>query len=243
MGPKVHSLRTSSGLASRRSFLEMLGIAAVGVGVLPKAFSQDSEDESFVFARLQYDGGDWHSDMKGRGVAGGSEINLLKRVNETTEVRAKVGEFAIRADDPAIAAYPFLYITGHMAFEFKDSEIHSLSRVLETGSFLFGDDCAGAGPFRKSFVREMGYILPGMEMKQLPMSHDLFQKPFKIDAILGGDKKIADYMEGIEIDGRLAVLYTDNDLGCAWEGHPTGNKQREQAFQLGINMVCYALSY
>jgi len=226
----------------RRTFLEFAAAVVGSFGLLPKAFSQASEDESFVFARLQYEGGDWDADMKGRGIAGGSEINFLKRVRETTEIRPKVGEFVIRADDPAIAGYPFLYVTGHRAFEFKDSEIHSLSKVLQAGSFLFGDDCAGAGPFRRSFVRDMGYILPGTELKQLPMSHDLFQKPFKIDKILGGDKKIADYMEGIEIEGRLAVLYTDNDLGCAWEGHPCSEKQREQAFQLGINVVCYALS-
>ena len=232
----------------------MLGAAAVGMGFLPRAFSQGPGQDlgrssgqglgggSFVFARLQYDGGDWYTDMKGKGSAGGSEINLLNRVNATTVVNARVGEFVIRADDPAIAEYPFLYITGHRGFQFKDSEIYSLSRVLQSGSFLFGDNCGGAN-FRKCFVREMGYILPGMELKHLPMSHDVFQKPFRIDTILGGDKKVADYMEGIEIEGRLAVLYTDNDLGCAWEGHPCSKEAREQSFQLGINMICYAMSY
>jgi len=52
-------------------------------------------------------------------------------------------------------------------------------------------------------------------------------------------------------DRRLAVVYTQNDLGGAWardgfgrwehEVVPGGDDQREEAFRLGVNLVMYAL--
>ena len=66
------------------------------------------------------------------------------------------------------------------------------------------------------------------------------------NTIWGGDKQTRPWHEGIFINDRLALLYTMNDLGCAWEGHrcyPYGEDQREWAFKLGINVVVYALTH
>ena len=66
------------------------------------------------------------------------------------------------------------------------------------------------------------------------------------DTIWGGDKQSRPWHEGIFIKDRLALLYTMNDLGCAWEGHqcyPYGEEQREWAFQMGINIIIYALTH
>jgi hypothetical protein len=58
-------------------------------------------------------------------------------------------------------------------------------------------------------------------------------------------------MEGITRDGRLVCAYVPNDLGGAWARddfgnydftcEPGGEKQRELAFRLGVNLVMYAL--
>ncbi|HIE27781.1 TPA: DUF4159 domain-containing protein [Candidatus Poribacteria bacterium] len=66
------------------------------------------------------------------------------------------------------------------------------------------------------------------------------------NAVWGGDKQVRPWHEGIFIDDRLALLYTMNDLGCAWEGHPCypyGEAQREWAFKMGINIIVYALTH
>jgi hypothetical protein len=47
------------------------------------------------------------------------------------------------------------------------------------------------------------------------------------------------------LNGRIAAIYTNNDLGCAWEGHdcrPGGEPQRTHAFEMGAHIVFYALS-
>ena len=66
------------------------------------------------------------------------------------------------------------------------------------------------------------------------------------DKIWGGDKQSRPWHEGIFINDRLALFYTMNDLGDAWEGHqcrPHGEQQREWAFQMGINIIVYALTH
>jgi hypothetical protein len=60
----------------------------------------------------------------------------------------------------------------------------------------------------------------------------------------------APYIEGVERDRRLAVIYTQNDLLGAlardgfgrWEHEviPGGETQREMAFRLAVNVVMYA---
>ncbi len=58
-------------------------------------------------------------------------------------------------------------------------------------------------------------------------------------------------MEGVVADGRLVCRYVANDLGGAWARddfgnydfpcEPGGEKQRELAFRMGVNLVMYAL--
>ncbi len=58
-------------------------------------------------------------------------------------------------------------------------------------------------------------------------------------------------MTGYTVGNRLGVIVTHHDLGGAWARdnlgnwelavEPGGDRQREKAFRLGINMVMYAL--
>ena len=59
------------------------------------------------------------------------------------------------------------------------------------------------------------------------------------------------WLEAQVLDGRLAVVYSQNDLGGAWaraelgdweyDCTPGGEPQRETAFRLGVNLAMYAL--
>jgi hypothetical protein len=58
-------------------------------------------------------------------------------------------------------------------------------------------------------------------------------------------------MDAVMRDGRMVVAYVQNDLGGAWarDGlgndalpcQPGGERQREMAYRLGVNLVMYAL--
>lgn len=245
---------------SRRDLLKALLVGASAWSPLSplSALAQESTQEGiegllrepeagFVFARLWYRGGDWNTDMRDKGLKGGSEINLLERVLADTTIKTEARETVVRLTDPLVFTTPFLYMTGHGKVWLTDEEIANLRRVLEAGGFLLGDACNGKGAgFDGNFRPVLRRVFPDRPLQPLPMSHPLFHCFYDVNTILGGDKLIDPFMEGIEIDGRLVVLHTVNDLGCAWEGHicrPHGEEQRDNAFRLGINMIVYALTH
>ena len=66
----------------------------------------------------------------------------------------------------------------------------------------------------------------------------------------GGRQIVQPYLEGAPVGNRLAVIYSQNDLGGAWSRDdrgqweldvvPGGEAQRETAFRLGVNLAMYA---
>jgi hypothetical protein len=67
----------------------------------------------------------------------------------------------------------------------------------------------------------------------------------------GGRVAVKPWLEAQSLDGRLAVVYSQNDLGGAWARSdlgdwehpctPGGEPQRETAIRLGVNLAMYAL--
>ena len=98
--------------------------------------------------------------------------------------------------------------------------------------------------------RLLAQLLPGELPARIPDDHVLW-KSFYVLSGAPGRILAAPYVEGVERDRRLAVVYTQNDLGGAWarDGYgrweheviPGGDVQREEAFRLGVNLVMYAL--
>ena len=52
-----------------------------------------------------------------------------------------------------------------------------------------------------------------------------------------------EYLKGIEIDGRLGVLYSNKDYGCEWD-YDWRNKRwlAEDNTKFAVNVVLYALT-
>lgn len=237
-------------IATRRGFLKTLGAAGVAAMFTRLAGAQapaTPDKANFVFARLQYDRGDWNTDMLTEGMMNGSEVNLLNRLNHLGNIQALQSEYYVRPDDEKVFEHPFLYATGHGDCDFTPLGRDNIRRILENGGLLLGDNCSGAKDvgFDRSFKTQLQLMFPEYQLEQIPMSHPIFNSYHKIEKVQGGDKLLDPFLEGLEIDGRMAVIYTRNDLGCAWEGHmcsPGGEAQRTHAFEMGMNIVYYALS-
>ena len=58
-----------------------------------------------------------------------------------------------------------------------------------------------------------------------------------------GDDLVHDYLKGIEVDGRLGLLYSNKDYGCEWD-YDWRNKRflAEDNTRFGVNIVMYALN-
>jgi hypothetical protein len=158
----------------------------------------------------------------------------------------------IRATDPELFRYPFLLLSGDRGFAPPpDGDVARLRRFLTYGGFLLVDSSEGraSGRFDESVRSLLSRTLPGDLPGRVADDHVLW-KSFYLMHGPSGRIMAAPYIEGVERDRRLAVIYTQNDLLGAlardgfgrWEHEviPGGETQREMAFRLAVNVVMYA---
>jgi len=174
---------------------------------------------------------------------------LVRRTSITTESDPA----EVKPNDPALFRHPFLYLAGERGFALPpEAELIRLRRYLTYGGFLLIDSAEGraGGAFDESVRRLLAAVLPGELPARIADEHVLW-KSFYVLAGAPGRILAAPYVEGVERDRRLAIVYSQNDLGGAWArdgyGHweheviPGGDSQREEAFRFGVNIVMYAL--
>jgi hypothetical protein len=191
-------------------------------------------EECFPLARLKYGGGgDWYT--------GPSMLpNLAKRLRSDLGMKVCPGERAVEPLSADLYATPVLFMTGHGKVAFSDEERRALREFL-----LFADDNYGMA---ESFLAEIDSLFPGRALRPLPASHPLFHShhrfPAGLPKIHEHDGKAATAY-GLEIDGRIAVLFTrEADLGNGWEDeevHGVPPALREQALRMGVNVFAWFL--
>jgi hypothetical protein len=236
---------------NRRAFLEAVGagaVAAAWAGEAGAAAQRSPRASEFVFARLRYTSGDWDFNPK---VA----ANVLNSVVEYTNIAVYGEEVVITADSDELAAFPFLFMTGHKLVRFTARERERLHRYVEHGGLLFSDDCNHdvAGLYATSFERELAAIFGASgRAPRLPRSHALYRSVFPFPdgppqtshELNGwGDDLVHDYLRAVEMDGRIGVLYSNKDYGCEWD-YDWRNKrfQRDDNTRFAVNIVAYAMT-
>ena len=226
----------------RREFLSL-----VGAGLASQLRPRRPKPSEFVFARLRYDSGDWDYNPK---VAG----NVLDSVLQYTTIPVYPEEIVITADSAELAAFPFIFMTGHKLVRFTQKEREGLVAFVEHGGVLFSDDCNHDvdGLYAKSFEAEMQRAFPGKAtLAKIPNSHRLYRSFFTFDGppqtsheLNGwGDDMVHDYLKGVEHRGRLGVIYSNKDYGCEWD-YDWRNKRfrRDDNTRFAVNLVVYAMT-
>ena len=239
---------------TRAEFLRMVlagTAAAVSAAWLPARSQEtgtpaEAEVFDFHFTRLMYDSGDWDVDQR-------MPSNLLDALIQYTTLRVDTREHVLALADPRMLLAPFCYLAGHKLVEFNADERRNFASYVRNGGFVFVDDCNHDidGLFAKSFEAEMATIFGEEALQKLPNSHPLYRSFFEFDGppatgmeLNGwGDDLVHDYLKGIEINGRLGVLYSNKDYGCEWD-YDWRNKRwlAEDNTRFAVNIVVYALS-
>jgi hypothetical protein len=197
----------------------------------------------------------------GTGTSWNTRPNALRRMAWEIEKRTSIDV----ERDPAVVVptsdtlheTPFLYLAGDRAFDLPStSGIEALRRFLTFGGFLLIDSSEGTtdGAFDGSVRKLVAALFPttgsakGLDI--VPSDHVVYKSFYLLDKPVGR-LAIAPALEGVVHDGRLVCGYVANDLGGAWARddfgnydypcEPGGEKQRELAFRMGVNLVMYAL--
>ncbi|MEO5962733.1 MAG: DUF4159 domain-containing protein [Thermomonas sp.] len=201
----------------------------------------------FWFTRLKYDSGDWDVDQR-------MPANIITALIDYTSLRVDPVERVVALSDPKVFDSPFCYLAGHKLVEFNTAERRNFERYVRNGGFVLVDDCNHDidGLFATSFERQMTSIFGPKALKKLPNSHPLYRSFFKFEdgppptgmELNGwGDDLVHDYLKGIEIDGRLGVLYSNKDYGCEWD-YDWRNKRflAVDNTRFAVNIVIHALT-
>ena len=238
----------SSSSMTRADALRLLTGGALGAlfAGLPRAADAQAAYD-FWFTRLRYDSGDWDVDQR-------MPANILTSLVDYTNMRVDPDERVVALADPAMLTAPFCYLAGHKLVEFNAAEARNFERYVRNGGFVLVDDCNHDidGLFATSFERQMASIFGADALKKLPNDHDIYSSFFEFDdgppattfELNGwGDDLIHDYLKGIEIDGRLGVLYSNKDYGCEWD-YDWRNKRflAEDNTKFAVNIILYALT-
>lgn len=230
---------------SRRTFLA-LGAAGFAwlAGRRAHAIGPDSR---FRFGHLQL-GESWNPRPEALKRMG---WEIAKRTSIEVDLEPRVVTLASKD----LHETPFLYLAGDREFAVpREDHVEALRRFLTFGGFLLIDSAEGStdGAFDHSVRRLMQavYPPPSQSLELVPGEHVVYKSFYLIDRPVGR-LAISPVMEGVVRDGRLVVAYVQNDLGGAfardnfgnyeYQCEPGGDRQRQLAFRMIVNLVMYAL--
>lgn len=176
-------------------------------------------------------------------------------VHKRTAVDSTLEPVEAKPEIGLLSTSPLAYLSGDRAFpDFEQPAIEALRRFLKLGGTLILDPAfapdGDTGGLARSLDRFVGAVLPDSPPKPVPAVHVLYRAFYAVERPVGRVEGPPSLL-GCELDGRLAVIRANHDLGGAWardnmgnwelEVVPGGERQRENAFRLGVNLVLYAL--
>lgn len=195
--------------------------------------------------------------------APGALANLIRTATQG-ELKLQISDqpFEMKASDPALKRFHLAFMHGRHDFRFTPEERKTLREFLENGGMLFADSICASKEFADAFRREIALVLPDHKLARIPDNSPLFTDAaggFNIQQVSRREpaaaqagqplrsrvQKVAPELEGGEIDGRLAVVFSPVDISCALEQHEAlqcRGYTREDAARIALNVLLYSLS-
>jgi len=248
---------------------------AIGVNVLTYATNREpkGKEQSFVtpleddevnsrtsrgvieVAKLRHGGG--------CNDAPGALVNLLRTASQgELKLRVRTAPEMIAISDDDLFRYHLVFMHGRHDFRLTPAERKQLHEYLERGGTVLADAICASRPFAAAFRRELAAALPGQTLQRIPPDDRLFTTAYggydvrsvaMRDPEAAGDKQpiaarirqVEPQLEGIQIDGRWAVIFSPFDISCALESHEAigcRGYTQEDAARLGLNVLLYSLN-
>jgi hypothetical protein len=200
----------------------------------------------FVFATARYESGDWNA-------APLVPTNVIHSIAQYTAIPVAPQGATVDLSSPELFRFPFVYLTGHLPVRFSQQESANLKAYVERGGFVFVDDHNHDvdGAFHKTATAELRRIFGAGALKELPNTHEIFRAFFTFDEppttsheLNGwGDNLVHEHLLGVEVNGRLGVLYSNKDYSSEWGYHYRNKRfQSVDNTRFAVNIIVYALT-
>lgn len=178
---------------------------------------------------------------------------LLWELSQRTAIEVQLDPVPVDPASDEVFRYPLLVWSGRGAVPpLSEEAVRRLRRHLTFGGMLIVDNAEAepGGLFDRSVRRALARILPRGKLSRVPNAHVLYKSFYLVDHQAGRVLRVP-YLEGVQLEDRYAVIYSQNDLAGAWARDafgrweypvsPGGQRQREMSFRLGVNLIMYAL--
>ena len=186
--------------------------------------------------------------------------NLLQALDQTAGLSVSQSRKTIPVTRTELQRFPLVYMHGRYQFDLAPQEREALRDYLSSGPVLIADSCCGATKFDRSFRDVIADVFPENALKPIPPTTKCSRKSsdgtssrsscvdwypvVKAKQCRLGTEMTPPLLEGIEIDGRYAVIYSRYDISCALENQASlgcDGYERDDAMKLATNIVLYAM--
>jgi uncharacterized membrane protein len=161
---------------------------------------------------------------------------------------------SITLKDPALFSSPLVILAGREAPPPLDSEeLSNLRNYLAAGGMLWAEDTSGtrSSSFDRWLRGTLKEALPESELAPIEFDHAVYRSFFLLRAAVGR-LALRATLEGLPWSGRMAVVYSRNDLLGLWVKDalgrpllpclPGGEPQRHNGRKLTLNILMYSLT-
>lgn len=152
---------------------------------------------------------------------------------------------AVKLVSDELYSFPLVIMTGEGDFSLPDKERENLRRFVERGGMLLASAGCSSTEWDRSFRREMAVVFPHSKLATLNLDHAVFHTVFDISELQAKHGKPKP-LEGVSIDGRLGVIYsqdglndTEHSQGCCC----CGGNEITNCLDVNVNILAYALTY
>ncbi len=168
--------------------------------------------------------------------APGALLNLLRTASQgELKLQVRAAPQLINISDPSLFRYQMVFMHGRQDFHLTDAERLRLREYLQRGGTLLADAICASKPFATAFRREIGASTPGHSLQRIHAKDLLFTTAYGgydirqvslRDPQTAADgrqplaahvRQVEPQLEGIEFDGRWAVVFSPFDISCAWK--------------------------
>jgi hypothetical protein len=225
--------------STRRSLLLTCAMAGWGIARQSAAIGPRAK---VGIGQIQY-GGTWDTRPE-------ALRRLLWETGKRTSIDVARDATPVTLHDPELFWHPLLVMTGEgEPPPLTPEQRAQLERHLRYGGMLWIDVPTPDSPLAEAMRREIAAMFPAEAWEKLPTEHVLYRSYFLLEGQVGRTQSRAG-VEALRLGDRLSVLLTTNDVLGAYERDrfgtwrydcvPDGEKQREQAFRFGVNVLMYA---
>ena len=169
---------------------------------------------------------------------------FLSAVQRETTIVTERRFKSVKLDSDELFQYPFVLVTGEADFFLSKKERENLKKYLESGGFLLASAGCSSKEWDRAFRRELTGLFGKDALKKIPADSPIFRTVRVIDQIRLWHPGEPAFLEGLEINGKVVVVYSPQGLNdtahtegcCCCGGNEIVNSQ-----ELNVNILVYAL--